>query len=93
MKWDHLGRSLVSILPFGYQDATEETQASGSSLVQTNTWFVNCHHSLASGELPAYAGPGSSPRHSNSSVYFRICNLLQQLLVSFQMSYSEDIND
>lgn len=50
-------------------------------------------NSLVPGELPAYASPGSSPMHSNFSIYFSICNLLQQLLVSFQMSYSEDIND
>lgn len=31
--------------------------------------------------------------HDNFSIYFSICNLLQQLVVSFQTSYREDIND
>lgn len=38
------------------------------------------------------ASSGSS-MHDNFSIYFSICNLVQQLVVSFQTSYGEDIND
>lgn len=78
----------------------KEIQVSGSSFafcIHTNcevqTAGIDCHNSLASVELMVDASSGSSPMHDNFSIYFSICNLVQQLVVSFQTSYREDIND